>query len=307
MTPHLKQRVIPSQPCELDFGWYELIRSRFLTAIVTQSALVLDVGCGSGDILLMLSEQIAQGIGIDISEEAITTADKVRTQRGITNVQFVHDNAVQLSFRAEAFDVTLCLGDVLCYPNLYEHQERVVSEIHRVLRKSGLAVHECMNWDWEYRSDPQWTFFSRREEGRFSFVRVERTPAGSELCHNYQVVADSPLHKWVQEQVWPVSPMTWDVALNIVEEEPIPDGWLRFENTSRHQHYTPAALQQLYQAAGFQRVETVAYGQTYDIINKAGLLDTIAPYQEALATAEAQFAYELHLGSGPWLFALAWK
>lgn len=307
MRTHIKLRVVPSPPCDLDFTWYELIRSAFLRRIVAQQATVLDVGCGPGDVLLALSEQITRGFGIDISQNAITAADTTRTQRGTTNVQFIHANAVQLPFKAAAFDTALCLGDVLCYPNLYEHQERVVSEIHRVLRKNGLAVHECMNWDWEYRSDPQGAVFKRQEGERFSFVRLERTPAGSELCHNYQVVSNSPLHEWVQEQVWPVSPMTWDVTLNVVEEEPISDSWLRFENISRHQHYTPAALQRLYQAAGFQRVETVAYGQTYDIVNKAGLLDTIAPYQEALATAEAQFACELRLGSGPWLLALAWK
>lgn len=307
MGTNIKLRVVPSPPCELDFTWYELIRSEFLRTIVTPGATVLDVGCGPGDVLLALSEQITRGIGIDISQDAIRAADTARTQRGTTNVRFIHNTAVQLPFKAAAFDTALCLGDVLCYPNLCEHQERVVSEIHRVLRRGGLAVHECMNWDWEYRSDPQGTCFTRREDGRFSFVRLERTPAGSELCHNYQVLAGSPLHEWVQGQVWPVSPMTWDVTLNVVEEEPIPDSWLRFENISRHQHYTPAALQRLYQTAGFQRVETVAYGQTYDIVNKAGLLDAIAPYQEALATAEAQFAYELRLGSGPWLFALAWK
>jgi hypothetical protein len=66
-------------------------------------------------------------------------------------------------------------------------------------------------------------------------------------------------------------------------------------------------LDRLYSGAGFRHVEGFACGQTYDLVNRAGLLETLASFQSKLALAEAELAFSLRLGSGPWLFAIADK
>ena len=53
--------------------------------------------------------------------------------------------------------------------------------------------------------------------------------------------------------------------------------------------------------------EVFAFGQTNDIAAKAGVLEQLALFQSELATAEAEVAFTLHLGSGPWLFLVAEK
>ena len=50
-----------------------------------------------------------------------------------------------------------------------------------------------------------------------------------------------------------------------------------------------------------------AYGQTYDITYKAGLLETIGCFKAELARAEAELIFQLRMGSGPWLFLVARK
>ena len=74
---------------------------------------------------------------------------------------------------------------------------------------------------------------------------------------------------------------------------------------NRYKHYRPRDLELLYERAGFRRAEAIAYGQTYDLVNKAGLLEQLGAFRSALAAAEAEVAFSLRLGSGPWLFLIA--
>jgi len=104
-----------SNPCDVDFTWYNMIRDELLRKTVQQAEGVLDVGCGRGEVLLMLSKQIGWGVGVDISEDDIVTAENTRKKRDIKNVEFIHANALDLPFALSTFDVVLCLGDVFCY------------------------------------------------------------------------------------------------------------------------------------------------------------------------------------------------
>ena len=137
--------------------------------------------------------------------------------------------------------------------------------------------------------------------------RVGRDVSGLETSQDYQVLPGTPLHAWILEQQWPVSPQGADTHLEVIERAPIPNEWLKSCSVSQYKHYRAEDLVRLYEKAGFHHVEVFAYGQTYDIAAKAGLLDRVAPFQSELATAEAAVAFTLRLGSGPWLFLIAEK
>jgi hypothetical protein len=128
-----------------------------------------------------------------------------------------------------------------------------------------------------------------------------------ETSRDYEVVPATPLHQWILEQEWPVSPQGWNTRLEVKEDAPIPEEWLKIRGVSRTRHYSLRDLERLYKQAGFRRAEAVPYGQTYDIVVKAGLLDQIGASQSALAAAESELAFTLRLGSGPWLFLVAEK
>ncbi len=303
----MKLQVLPSDPCEIDFSWYNMIRNELLRKTVPRAIKVLDVGCRGGEVLFMLQEQIEHGIGIDISKEDVTYTEKERKKRNIKNLEFIQADAKELPFASGSFDVVLCLGDVLSYSNLYAEENLALSEIVRVLTDDGLTVHECMNWDWEYRLAPYWTFFMHTQDGRYFFHRNRRTVSGLETSRQYEVLRGSPLHDWVSQQNWPVSPQGERTSLDVREESPIPRRWLMFRGVSKHQNYTPRSLKRRYQKAGFRNVQVFAYGQTYDIASKAGLLETVGHSKAALAKAEAELAFKLCMGSGPWLFLVGRK
>jgi SAM-dependent methyltransferase len=304
----LNLRVRPAQPCEIDFAWYQDIRAGLLQRTVGQADRVLDVGCGRGNVLLMLSKQIGEGVGIDISKDDVTCAERTRKTRNITHVTFRRADATALPFPAGSFDVVLFLGDVLTYPNLYGKHKVVIAELRRALKKGGIAVHESMNWAWEYRSYPSpGVSFTRSDTDGFIFHRTRRTASGSETTRDYEVRPGTPLYRWLLEQKWPMSSQGWNTSLDVEEETPIPKEWLKFRGVGRYKHYRSEDLKRLYRTAGFRHPNVFAYGQTYDIAAKAGLLQHIGPFQSELAAAEAELAFTLRLGSGPWLFLVAEK
>jgi hypothetical protein len=184
----------------------------------------------------------------------------------------------------------------------------VVAELRRVLREGGFAVHDSMNWAWEYRwpHPPYNLTFTRSAEVGFTLERKRWTAAGLERSRTYAVLPETPLHRWILEQEWPVcaSPAA-NTALWAQENAPIPKRWLKFSGVSRCRHYRPQDLERLYKRAGFRRAQAIAYGQTFDLVQKAGLLDQLGAFRSALAAAEAEVAFTLRLGSGPWLFMIA--
>ncbi|MFQ6041523.1 MAG: class I SAM-dependent methyltransferase [Candidatus Poribacteria bacterium] len=307
MGEALKLKALPSDPRQVDFTWYNMIRAELLRKTVRRAEQVLDVGCRQGEVLLMLSGQIGRGVGVDISEDDVVVAENTRKKKGVENLEFIYANAVDLPFASSTFDVVLCLGDVLSYSNLYGQQERALSEIKRVLKDDGLTVYEGTNWDWEYKVSPYWTFFTRTNDGRFYFHRAKRTASGCETIREYEVVPETPLHNWILQQDWPVSSQGYNTTLDVIEEETIPQRWLKFRGVSRGQYYTPRALKKKYKSIGFRDVEVFAYGQTYDIVSKAGLLETVGRWKAELAKAEAEMILQLRMGSGPWIFLVARK
>ena len=300
----LKLKVL-SNPCDVDFTWYNMIRAELLRTTVQRAEQALDVGCGQGEVLLMLSKQIGQGVGVDILEDDVDAAENMRKKKGVENLEFIKANVVDLPFASSTFDVVLCLGDVLSYSNLYGQQERALSEIKRVLRDDGLTVYEGMNWDWEYKVSPYWTFFTHTDDGRFHFHRAKRIASGCETIREYEVVPETPIYDWILQQNWPLSPLDDSTSLDVIEESPIPQRYLKFRGVSSGQYYTPHALKRKYEKIGFRDVEVFAYGQTYDIVSKAGLLETVGQWKAELAKAEAEMIFHLRMGSGPWLFLVA--
>ena len=309
MSRFLNLNVLPLRANDVDFKWYDEIRDGLIRQTVKPKSKVLDVGCGRGDVLLMLSGQIEEGIGIDICHDHVERAESERQKRKIPNIRFQLGDATALPYPSGSFDFVLLLGDVLTYPSTYGKHELVISELRRVLKEGGTAVHESMNWDWEYRwpYPPADISFTRSGMNNFSMHRTRRDESGLETAQDYEVLPETPLYQWIQEQDWPVSPQGATTQLEVKECSPIPEEWLKFRRVSHFKHYRAKDLTRLYKRAGFQQPEVFAYGQTYDIAAKAGLLEQMAEFQPQLAAAEAAVAFTVRLGSGPWLFLVAEK
>jgi ubiquinone/menaquinone biosynthesis C-methylase UbiE len=103
--------------------------------INSQNTFLLDYGCGDGKYLIKLAELIKYGIGIDISQKEIETAEKECKTKGIENIKFYVMDAMKTEFRDGTFDII--------HGNAVLHHldiEKSIIEIKRILKDNGAGV-----------------------------------------------------------------------------------------------------------------------------------------------------------------------
>lgn len=81
--------------------------------LISQGNNVLDVGCGTGDLLFRLSNKIGYGLGADLDQSMIDFANTKKDRDKITNLRFINDDLTTEHILSERkFEVstsTLCL------------------------------------------------------------------------------------------------------------------------------------------------------------------------------------------------------
>jgi SAM-dependent methyltransferase len=108
---------------------------------------VLDVGCGTGEHALFLSQRGLDVLGLDLSSVAIAEARSKAHTRGVV-VRFVVGSALDLLSVEETFDTVIDSG--LLHVLSDADRARLVAGLHAVLRPGGylhlLAFNEHATW-----------------------------------------------------------------------------------------------------------------------------------------------------------------
>ncbi len=121
--------LMPNYRALLDAGGRHLPKTK-------SSARLLDVGCGSGDFLLLAQRAGWQAVGVEPDPEAV----KVARQRGLTVIQ---GDISALQHESEAYD-GITLNHVIEHVH---HPTEVLRACHRLLRSGGWLWLETPNLD----------------------------------------------------------------------------------------------------------------------------------------------------------------
>jgi ubiquinone/menaquinone biosynthesis C-methylase UbiE len=150
------------------FGLADVLRRRVLPPVAQhlnehgiRRGQVLDVGSGSGSMLRQMATAFPQHkyYGLDLSP-FYTEFARERLPRG--NVTFISDNAENMPFKDEHFDVVTCAHVLHELPRHARH--KVLSEMQRVLKPGGiLVVEDSVQLDAERNLQP----FLQRFSGEF--------------------------------------------------------------------------------------------------------------------------------------------
>lgn len=91
---------------------------------------LLDVGCGTGNLLSLISSRYeVQIVGIDLSQDMLNIAQDKLDE----NANLIIGDSENLPFNNDSFDIVTCTDSFHHYPNA----ENVLAEIKRVLKPGG--------------------------------------------------------------------------------------------------------------------------------------------------------------------------
>lgn len=96
----------------------------------------LDVATGTGHTALALAPHVASVIGVDLTPEMLAEAERLRTERGVGNVNFRPADVHHLPFVDASFDLVTCRRAAHHFSNIAVALQEVV----RVLRPGGRVV-----------------------------------------------------------------------------------------------------------------------------------------------------------------------
>ncbi|GAG64901.1 unnamed protein product, partial [marine sediment metagenome] len=93
---------------------------------------VIDLGCGSAEMDIILGRNGHSIVGVDISKKALQLAEQHKSREGLSNIRFVNASLDNLPFPANSFDSAIML-EVLGHIS-YSDTEEIFTEIKRVLK-----------------------------------------------------------------------------------------------------------------------------------------------------------------------------
>lgn len=110
--------------------------SQYLGKILKSDSRFLDIGCGNGNYLVDENRRkISWAVGIDMNERS--------TEKNICLDQIVYGNIEKLPFPDKSFNIVVSLWTLEHLKN----PDRVLREIHRVLRKGGVFIFISPNYN----------------------------------------------------------------------------------------------------------------------------------------------------------------
>ncbi len=114
---------------------------------VMEGIRVLDLGCGTGSLAIMLGRHGAAVRGIDLDGQMIAAAKEKKPQA--LNVQFKVANMLNVADAniGAGFDVVLTFGNTLVHLNDENEVEAVIKQAKRILKPTGKLMIQIINYD----------------------------------------------------------------------------------------------------------------------------------------------------------------
>ena len=103
---------------------------------------MLEIGCGTGNATIPLSQYVKKITAIDISEEMMLQAAEKAKEKGKENITFQQKDLMELCAEPESYDVVAAYNVLLYMKN----QDKVLEKIYEILKPGGifLSATDCL-------------------------------------------------------------------------------------------------------------------------------------------------------------------
>lgn len=125
----------------LSFGHIDKVHRRIAEKFAAEGVRVLDIGCGTGSLAVVLARRGARVTGIDVSPQMLDIARRKVEQAGLEEgVTLLQMSAIDLDERLDASSFDLITGTLLFSELSDDEQRFVLRQCHRLLVEGGRLV-----------------------------------------------------------------------------------------------------------------------------------------------------------------------
>lgn len=149
---------------------------RYLLKKINPSDIVLELGCGYGRVLQVLSTKAKMTIGIDTSKSSIELGKKLLS--GASNCRLFQMNAVNLIFPDQFFDVVICIQNGISA--FHVNKRDLIRESVRVTRVGGTLLYSSYSEKF-WKDRLEW-FYLQSNEGLLGEIDRDATHDGVIVC-----------------------------------------------------------------------------------------------------------------------------
>lgn len=115
---------------------YNWCLGRVLARHSSPQSRLLELGCGTAQLSLMMAPRVKGVVGLDISSEGLAIATRERDRLAIKNVSFVKGDCRNVPFKEE-FDVVWSAGLI---EHFFDKDIEIVREHLKAVKRGGVAV-----------------------------------------------------------------------------------------------------------------------------------------------------------------------
>src|SRR5262249_46928326 len=162
-----------------------------------QPGRLIDLGCGTGRLLIPFAARGYWVLGVDLSEEMLRVAAE-KAAAAQVRVYLVRANLVELDGLAEgSFDYAACLFSTLGMVQGHAQRQRVLGHVYRLLRPDGRFVLHVHN-RWFNFWDPKGRAWLLKDSLRALTLRSE---GGDRLMPPHDGIPSLALHLFTRREV----------------------------------------------------------------------------------------------------------
>jgi len=133
--------------------WVNFTESFKNSHIKNEEIKILDVGCGTGQVTWRLAERGYQMTGVDLSEDMLTEADALATEKNLS-IQWLKQDMTELSGLTD-FDLVISYCDVVNYLTDTDKLKQAFQRIFQSLSPGGVFLFDVhdLNYVQHYMAD----------------------------------------------------------------------------------------------------------------------------------------------------------